>query len=116
MSDLKTEVTRKQSMPNFPKKEHSLHPDTHMYVVCVSGGKECSFFGKFGVLLFLVSFFFYGRISFCILGNIETLPQYIRINQGGLRSVRTITTEHPTAQYHPESHVRLKPSVDIGTR
>ena len=39
-------------MPNFPKNEYSLPPDTHTYV-CVSGGKKYSFFGKFGVLCFL---------------------------------------------------------------
>ena len=45
-------VSRKQSMPNFPKNEHVLPSDTHMYV-CISGGKNCSFLGKFGVLCFL---------------------------------------------------------------
>ena len=48
-------VSRKQSTPNFPKNEHFLPPHTHRYV-CVSGGKKCSFFrkfGKFGVLFFL---------------------------------------------------------------
>ena len=44
-------VQEKQNMPNFPKKEHFLPPDTHTYV-CVSGGKKPSFFGKFGVLCF----------------------------------------------------------------
>ena len=29
--NLKTEVTRKQSTPNFPKSEHSLPPDIHTY-------------------------------------------------------------------------------------
>ena len=51
-TNLKTGVSRKQSTPNFPKNEHFLPPDTHTYV-CVSGGKKCSFFGKFGVLCFL---------------------------------------------------------------
>ena len=50
--NLKTGVSRKQSMPNFPKNEHLLPPDTHMYV-CISGGKKCLFFGKLGVLCFL---------------------------------------------------------------
>ena len=50
--NLKTGVSRKQSTPNFPKNEHFLPPDTHTYV-CVSGGKKCSFFGKFGMLCFL---------------------------------------------------------------
>ena len=54
MANLKTSVTRKQSMPNFPKKEHVLPPDTHTSV-CVSGGKNYSFFGKFAVLCFLVT-------------------------------------------------------------
>ena len=34
------------------RKKYFLPPDTHTYV-CVSGGKKCSFFGKFGVLCFL---------------------------------------------------------------
>ena len=37
----KTKVTRKQGMPNFPKKEHFLHPHMHTYV-CASEGKKCS--------------------------------------------------------------------------
>ena len=41
-------VTRKQSTPNFPKSKHFLSP-------CVSRGKKCSFFGKFGMLCFLVA-------------------------------------------------------------
>ena len=45
-------VSRKQSMPNFPLNEHFLPPDMHNYV-CVSGGKKCSFFGKFDVVCFL---------------------------------------------------------------
>ena len=45
-------VSKRQSTPNFPNNEHILPPDTHTYV-CVSGGKKCSFFGKFGVLCFL---------------------------------------------------------------
>ena len=53
-TNLKTEVIRTQSTPNFPKKEHFLPPDTHRYV-CVSGGKKCSFFGKFGVLCVLIT-------------------------------------------------------------
>ena len=49
-----TGVTWKRSLPNFPKNEHFLSPDTHT-CVCVSEGKKCSFFGKFGVSLrFLV--------------------------------------------------------------
>ena len=54
MANLKTVVTRKQSMPNFPKNEHFLPPDMHT-CVGVSGGKKCSFSGKFGMLCFLVT-------------------------------------------------------------
>ena len=50
--NLKTGVTRKQSMPNFPKTEHLLPPYTHTYV---SRGNKCLFFGKFGTLCFLVT-------------------------------------------------------------
>ena len=41
---------KKQSMPNFPKSEHFLPPDTHK--ICVSEGKKRSFSGKFGVFCF----------------------------------------------------------------
>ena len=51
-TNLKTGVSRKQSTPNFPKSKHFLPPDTHTYV-CISGGKKCLFFGKFGMLCFL---------------------------------------------------------------
>ena len=50
--NLKTGVSRKQSTLNFPKNEHFLPPDVYTYV-WVSGGKNFSFFGKFGVLSFL---------------------------------------------------------------
>ena len=43
---------KKQSTPNFPKSEHFSLPDKRMYV-CVSWGKKCLFFGKFGVLCLL---------------------------------------------------------------
>ena len=43
--DLKPNVTRKQSTPNFLINEHFLP----------SGGKTCSFFGKFGVVCFRVT-------------------------------------------------------------
>ena len=52
--NLQTGVTRKQGTPNFPKNEHFFPPDTHTSV-CVSGGDNCSFFGKFSVLCFLVT-------------------------------------------------------------
>ena len=51
-TNLKTGVSRKQSMPKFPENKHFLPPDTHTYV-CVSGDKKCFFFGNFGVLCFL---------------------------------------------------------------
>ena len=38
----------------FRKTSISYFPDTLTYV-CMSGGKKCSFFGKFGVLCFLVT-------------------------------------------------------------
>ena len=57
-------ISRKQSTPNFPKNDNALPPDTHTYMCVsvgkkcgVSGGKKCSFFGKFGVLCFLETSF-----------------------------------------------------------
>ena len=46
--NLKTGVSRKESTPIVPKNEHRAYQG-------VSGGKKCSFFGKFGVLCFLVT-------------------------------------------------------------
>ena len=42
-ANLKTEVTRKESAPNFP-------------FVCVSGGKKCLFFEEFDVLSCYIRF------------------------------------------------------------
>ena len=47
--------SQKQTTLNFPKKEHLLPPDTYTYV-CILGGKKCSFFGKFCMLYFFVTF------------------------------------------------------------
>ena len=55
--NLKTGVSRKQSTTNFPKNEHFLLPDNHTYV-CVSEYKKSMFFGKLGVLCFLVTAIF----------------------------------------------------------
>ena len=44
------------------KNEHFLPPDTQTYV-CVSWGKKCSFFGKFGVLCFL-------ETPFCLITDV----------------------------------------------
>ena len=49
---------KKAKYANFSKNKHVLPPDPHTYV-CVSVGKKCSFFGKFGVLCFLVNFVSY---------------------------------------------------------
>ena len=49
---LKREFQENKARQIFRKNENFLPPDTHMYV-CVSGGKKCLFFGKFGVLCFL---------------------------------------------------------------
>ena len=43
-----------QRTPNFLENKYFSPPDTHTYV-CVSGGKNCSFFGKFGMLYFFVT-------------------------------------------------------------
>ena len=44
---------KKQSTPTFSKNVHFLPTDTHFDVCgCVSGGKKCWFFEKFGALCF----------------------------------------------------------------
>ena len=53
-TNLRTGVTRKQSTPNFTKNEQILTPHTHTSV-SISGDKKWLFFGKFGVLCFLVT-------------------------------------------------------------
>ena len=70
MANLKTKETRKLSTPNFPKNEHFLPPDTHVFfckktngainyfvkkLVCVSGSKKCTLFEKSCVLCFFVN-------------------------------------------------------------
>ena len=40
---------KKTKRTKFSRKEHFLPSDTHTYV-CVTAGKKCSFFGKFGVV------------------------------------------------------------------
>ena len=40
---------KKSKQTKFSKKEHFLPHNTHTHV-CVTAGKKCSFFGKFGVL------------------------------------------------------------------
>ena len=52
--NLKKEIKRKQSPSNFMKNKHFSPSDTHKYV-CVSRSRKYSFFGKFGVLCFLVT-------------------------------------------------------------
>ena len=66
-ANVKTEVTRKQCTPNFPKNKYFSPPD-EIY----SGGKKCSFFGKFGVHCFLVTsvlgfalLLYYRRVMLC---------------------------------------------------
>ena len=48
----------------FWKKEHFLPRDMHTHK-CLSGGNKCSFFGKFGVLFFLLPPFW--DSSFCLI-------------------------------------------------
>ena len=53
---LKRVFQENKARTNFSKNKHFLphflSTDTHTYM-CVSEGKKCSFFGKFGVLCFL---------------------------------------------------------------
>ena len=42
---------------NFPQNKHFLPSDTHICIVCVSGGEKCPFFRILGVLCFLVTMF-----------------------------------------------------------
>ena len=51
--NLKAGVSRKQSTPNFPKNGHFLPLKRTRTYVCKSGGKKCTFFGKFDMICFL---------------------------------------------------------------
>ena len=62
MANLKTEVARKQNITNFPKNEHFLPTDRHIYMY-VSGGNKWSFFRKFDVPCFLVTSVLILRLS-----------------------------------------------------
>ena len=70
-------VSRKQSTPNFSKIEHFLLPDTYTYV-CVSEGKKCLFFGKFGVLCFLVT----SVLKFALLPYYRRNENYVLDGKG----------------------------------
>ena len=76
-ASLKTELTGKQRTPDFLKNKNFLSTDTHT-CVCVSGGKKCLFFRKFGDLCFLVNSVL--RFAF--------LPHYRRF----MRIITKITT------------------------
>ena len=54
MVNLKTGVTRKQSLPNYSKNEHLLPSDRHTYMF-VSEDINVRFFGIFVVLCFLAT-------------------------------------------------------------
>ena len=49
---LKTEITRKQSSPNFPKNDHFLPPDMHT-CMCVSGVRNIRFLKNLWCFVFL---------------------------------------------------------------
>ena len=53
-ANLRKELTKKQSMKNYPKNEQLFSPNTHRYM-CVSVDKKCLFFEKFALLCFLVT-------------------------------------------------------------
>ena len=72
-ANLKVEVTRKQSTPNFPKNEYFLPSDTHTYV-CVSGERNVRFFGKFYLLCFL----FISVLRFAFLSYYQQIDNYER--------------------------------------
>ena len=79
-ANLKTGITRKQITPNFPRSKYFLPPDTHTHV-CVSGGKKCLFFGKFGLL------------SFCVtpVWRFAHLPYYRRIGIFSMHAMICLT-------------------------
>ena len=68
-------VTRKQNMPNFPKKpEHFLPPDTHKYVR-VSGGKKCSFFRE----IWRALFFYDLRLEIRLFALLTTICESLNV-------------------------------------
>ena len=118
--NLKTEVTRIQSPPNFPKNERFLTPDTHTYV-CVSGGKKRSFFGKFGVLSILVTsvlrfavLLYYRGIEIMLHmdGGCPALVQKFRercSDNGRLEFHRTLHKKYGIHQYYIEAAMKNEP-------
>ena len=55
---------KKNKTPNCPENERFLPSDTH--ILCVSGGKKCSLFGKFGILCFFLKHPFWDS-PFCLI-------------------------------------------------
>ena len=93
--NLKTEVTRKQSKPNFPKNEHFLPRDTCRYK-CVSEDKKCSFSGKFDVLCFIVT----SVLRFALLPYYRR-PGNLQDQIGITMLVKTsLTHKHPVTDIH----------------
>ena len=99
---------RKRSTANFPKNEHFLTPDTHMYV---SRRKKWSFFGKFGLLCFIViivlrvsPFLYYQRndclFMFKVADVISSWNHDIILYCRNQKSVSGIQTVHITNCLH----------------
>ena len=81
--NLKKEVTRKQSSPNFPKIEHFLPSYTHTYV-CVPGVRNIRFSENLVSFVFLLPpswdspfFPYYQRIKIFGKTQLESLVDYV---------------------------------------
>ena len=65
---------KKTKYVQFSKNEHFLPPNKHTNV-CISGGKKCSFFGKFDMLCFLENPFW--DSSYCCITDKLLLNQML---------------------------------------
>ena len=86
MVNLKKEVTRKQSSPNFPKNKHFLPPDINTDL-CVSGCKKRSFFRKIWRAFLLPPFW---DSPFCLIT--DKLSYAVRVKQTGLNCLSKCIT------------------------
>ena len=87
---------KKTKQAKFSKKKYFLPPDT-LICVCVSGGKECSFFGKFGVLCFLVTLFLrFALLPYCRRIHSKHFVAFSWLQQGS--NTRTLNVKPSTNQ------------------
>ena len=102
-ANLKMEVTRKQSPSNFPKNEHFLPPTCKCQEI-----RNVRFFGKFGVLCFLVT----SILRFVLPKNhfhcVKKQQKKLSLNTGIYGLVKTLDSGILQAVFTRTTHIMLR--------